>query len=76
MSMDKFYALVFGDELAFFKLCRALPLIVEDVIKENPGLALKNTVYKELAKEHADILTSLYLLAFSTYEGFTSFTQR
>lgn len=70
MSMDKFYALVFGVEDAFFKLCAALPQIIEDVVNDNPGLALKNTVYEELTKEHSDILTSLYLLAFATYEGF------
>lgn len=70
MSMDRFYNLVFNYPEAFYKLCKALPQIIEDVVKENPGLALKNTVYEELTKEHADILTSLYLLAFSTYEGF------
>ena len=70
MSMDKFYALVFGMEDAFYRLCVALPQIIEDVVRDNPGLALKNTVYDELTKEHADILTSLYILAFSTYEGF------
>ena len=31
---------------------------------------LKNTVYTELKKEHTNLLTALYLLAFSTYEGF------
>ena len=70
MSMDKFYALVFGIEDAFYRLCAALPQIIEDVVRDNPGLALKNTVYRELTKEPADILTSLYLLAFATYEGF------
>lgn len=73
MSMDKFYSLVFGVEDAFFKLCTTLPQIIEDVVLENPGLALKNTVYEELTKGHADILTSLYLLAFATYEGFDNF---
>lgn len=72
MSMDKFYALVFGVEDAFFKLCIALPQIVEDVVKDNPGLALRNTVFEELTKEHSDVLTSLYILAFSTYEGFAN----
>lgn len=72
MSIDKFYELVFGVEDAFYKLCIALPQIISDVVKDNPGLALKNTVYEELTKDHADILTSLYLLAFSTYEGFNS----
>lgn len=70
MSIDKFYELVFGDSKAFYKLCIALPLIIEDVLKENKELALNNTVYDELTKGHADLLTALYLLAFSTYEGF------
>ena len=48
----------------------ALPKIIEDVLAENEALALNNTVYQELTKEHSDLLTSLYLLAFSTYEGF------
>jgi len=50
----------------------ALPIIIEDVVNENKNLALSNYVYEELAKEHADLLTALYLLAFSTYEGFES----
>ena len=70
MSMDKFYTLVFGIEDAFYRLCTALPQIIEDVVKDNPGLALKNTVYKDLTKEHANILSSLYILAVATYEGF------
>lgn len=70
MSMDKFYGLVFNDPLAFSRLCKALPTIIEDVVNDNPGLALNNSVYEELIGRHADILTSLYLLAFSSYEGF------
>lgn len=76
MSMDRFYALVFGVEDAFYKLCAALPQIIEDVVKDDPGLALKNTVYEDLTKEHADILTSLYLLAFKTYEGFDKLNKK
>lgn len=74
MSMDKFYELVFGDSKAFFKLCFALPTIIEDVIRNNDELALTNTVYNELIKEHSDLLTALYILAFSTYEGFDTLT--
>lgn len=70
MSMDKFYELAFGDSKAFYKLCVALPQIIEDILQDNPGLALRNSVYDELTRQHSDILTSLYLLAFSTYEGF------
>lgn len=70
MSMDKFYQLVFGDAEAFYKLCLALPSIIEDVVENNRQLAISNTVFDELTKEHADLLTAIYLLAFSTYEGF------
>lgn len=70
MSMDKFYELVFGDPKAFYKLCMALPAIIEDVVNDNEEFALNNTVYKELTKGHSDLLKALYLLAFSTYEGF------
>ncbi len=70
MSIDKFYELVFGDSTAFFKLCMALPDIIEDVINEDKTLLLKNTVYEELSKKNTDLLKAIYLLAFSTYEGF------
>jgi hypothetical protein len=73
MSMDKFYELVFGDPNAFYKLCKALPSIIEDVVNDDNSLMLKNTVYSELSNKHKDLLSSLYLLAFSTYEGFEKF---
>ncbi len=76
MSMDKFYELVFGDAKAFYKLCMVLPLIIEDVVSDNEELSLNNTVYKELTKEHSDLLTALYLLAFSTYEGFEQLVKK
>lgn len=70
ISMDRFYGLVFGDPNAFYKLCIALPKIIEDVVTDNSELAINNTVFNELTKDHADLLTAIYLLAFSTYEGF------
>lgn len=76
MSMDRFYELVFGDRLAFYKLCVALPRIIEDVVRDNEELALSNSVYRELSEEHADMLTALYLLAFSTYEGFEQLVRK
>lgn len=74
MSMDKFYELVFGDKMAFYKLCIALPTIIEDVVNDNKQLTINNSVFEELTKEHADLLTAIYLLAFSTYEGFEQLT--
>lgn len=76
ISMDRFYEIVFGDKYAFYKLCVALPQIIEDVVADDTTLSLKNTVYEELTREHADLLSALYLLAFSTYEGFDGFVNR
>ena len=71
VSMDKFYEIVFGDSDAFFRLCKALPNILDDVIAEDESAKLQNTVYDELDK--TDFYKSLYLLAFHTYEGFDKF---
>ena len=73
VSMDKFYEIVFEDPLAFAKLCRALPVILDDVIQEFGNAANQNTVFDELAAISPDIMKSLYLLAFKTYEGFDNF---
>lgn len=71
VSMDKFYELVFNDKKAFYKLCKSLPDILDDVIAEDESAKLINTVYEELDK--ADFYKSIYLLAFKTYEGFNEF---
>ena len=71
--MDKFYEIVFNDNLAFAKLCKALPLILDDVISELGSASNHNTVFNELAAISPDIMKSLYLLAFKTYEGFEKF---
>lgn len=70
MSMDRFYGLVFGDASAFYRMCTALPTIIEDILEDDGTLALHNTVYEELREQHSDLMKALYLLAFSTYEGF------
>lgn len=73
VSMDKFYEIVFGDKYAFMKLCKALPIIIDDVIAETKKGAINNTVYTELCAISCDTFKSLYLLAFKTYEGFEQF---
>jgi len=70
VSMDKFYEIVFDDQYAFMKLCKALPVILDDVIAETHKGTVNNTVYRELKRISSDTLKSLYLLAFETYEGF------
>ena len=48
MSIDKFYELVFGDSKAFFKLCIALPKILDDILKAEPSIATKYDVYDKV----------------------------
>lgn len=71
VSLDKFYEIVFDERDAFFKLCKKLPLILDDVIATEQSAKLENTVYNELDK--TDFNKSIYLLAFATYEGFENF---
>ena len=73
VSMDKFYEIVFGDAHAFAKLCRALPDILDDVIEGMSREDNQNSVFAELAAISPDIMKSLYLLAFRTYDGFDNF---
>lgn len=73
ISMDRFYGLVFNDNEAFMKLCKALPQILDDVMKTELDKSTGNTVLSELKGISPDILRSLYLLAFKTYEGFEKF---
>lgn len=71
ISIDKFYDIVFGDRTAFFKLCKALPAILDDVVSEDVSARLVNSVYDEFGT--TDFYRSLYTLVFSTYEGFDNF---
>ncbi len=73
VSIDKFYEIVFGDALAFVKLCKVLPMIIEDVIEETGKNHIQNSVYEELHKLSPNTLKSLFLLSFRTYEGFNEF---
>ncbi|MDD6489737.1 MAG: Eco47II family restriction endonuclease [Clostridia bacterium] len=71
VSIDKFYAEVTGENNAFYKMCRQLPITIKKIISENNNLkAQKDTVFDELQRINPDILSSLYLLAFKDYEGF------
>lgn len=73
VSMDKFYEIVFEDASAFARLCKVLPDILDDVIANMSREINDNTVFAELAAISPDIVKSLYLLAFQTYEGFKNF---
>lgn len=71
VSIDKFYAEVTGKQNAFKQLCNVLPSIIDEIIAENDQLSVEeDTVIDELRNLDPDILKSLYILAFNTYEGF------
>lgn len=73
VSIDKFYEIVFGDPNAFMKLCKSLPQILDDVLSDMKKEQSENTVFQELADISPDVLRSLYLLAFKSYDGFDNF---
>ncbi len=72
VSIDKFYEEVTGNPKAFYLICRELPNIIDEIISENKKeyTVEEDTVVNEIKLHNPDILKSLYLLAFKTYEGF------
>ncbi len=73
ISIDKFYAKVTGVDDAFAQLCKVLPMVISDVVKNIGAKTKSNTVLAELKNISPDLPTSLYLLAFEKYEGFNAF---
>ena len=70
VSVDKFYAIVTGDNLAFKKLCEQIPKIIADTLESPECDEIQNTVFKELEAISPNLMKSIYLLSFKKYEGF------
>lgn len=80
VSMDQFYSIVTGDENAFYKMCMALPEVINTVVnKEGAVTVPRDTVIQELRKvaglyanqpEELAMAISVYMLGFNTYLGF------
>ena len=80
VSMDQFYALVTGEEDAFYQMCMVLPEVIEKVVSEMEDVQVPNdTVVAELRDwaQHLDgdtedlsIAMAVYMLGFSGYNGF------
>lgn len=80
VSMDQFYAILTGDDEAFYKMCMALPGVINSVVNEEDGVKVpKDTVIDELhnvAELYADnteelsMAMAVYMLGFNTYKGF------
>ncbi|WP_107598190.1 Eco47II family restriction endonuclease [Clostridioides difficile] len=71
VSIDKFYEIVTGDSNAFYNMCMQLPNTIEKIIASNKVVTVeKDSVIDELRLKNPDMLKSLYMLAFKSYEGF------
>ena len=74
VSLDKFYALVTGQEDAFYQMCMVLPEVIESVVMNADIKTPKDTVMQELQNvadsQGISIAMAIYLLGFSSYIGF------
>ena len=80
VSIDQFYEFVTGEKDAFYKLCMALPEMIESVVKSASTKVPHDTVLDELrliadktdeTAEDLSMALAVYMLGFSTYSGFT-----
>lgn len=86
VSMDQFYAILTGEEDAFYKMCMTLPHIISSVVNEEGSVPVPHdTVIDELRKiagacaaqsEDLAMAAAVYMLGFHTYMGFGSKMER
>ncbi len=79
VSIDQFYALVTGQEDAFYQMCMKLPDVIEEVVRNAEGVKVPHdTVLEGLFEmagpgggtEGASMAMAVYMLGFGTYQGF------
>ena len=83
VSLDQFYALVTGQEDAFYQMCMVLPSVIEKAVKEMEGTVVpQDTVLDELKElslkhdaesEDLAIAMAAYMLGFGSYRGFVNY---
>ena len=80
VSLDNFYAIVTGQDDAFYQMCMILPCVIEKTVKEFEGTIVPHdTVIDELkalsSKENVEsedlaMAMAVYMLGFGSYKGF------
>ena len=80
VSLDEFYAIVTGQEDAFYQMCMVLPSIIQKAVNSLEKVGVPNdTVMDELKKiatKNGDkdydmaIAMAVYMLGFGGYKGF------
>ncbi len=83
VSIDQFYALVTNHDDAFFQMCMLLPTIIENVVNNAEDITIPNdTVIDELQNianqvdndaRTLSITMAIYMLGFSSYNGFKEY---
>lgn len=74
VSIDQFYAMVTGEQDAFYQMCMVLPTVIDNAVGNGDILVPDDTVYSELVestqKENIPFTLAMLLLGFSSYQGF------
>lgn len=82
VSLDRFYAIVTGEEDAFYKMCMVLPGVIERVVKQDNTVQVPHdTVMQELGNiagisgrkpGNEAMAVAVYMLGFNSYLGFSA----
>lgn len=76
VSLDRFYALVTGQDDAFYQMCMVLPDVIASVVADADIATPNDTVMQELQtisdSQGISIAMAIYMLGFSSYQGFAS----
>ena len=80
VSLDQFYALVMGQEDAFYQMCMVLPTVIEKAVKDFEGTIVSHdtvidelremTAKQDIKSEDMAITMAAYILGFGSYTGF------
>ena len=80
VSLDQFYAIVTGEENAFYQICMILPQIIKDTINEMEDISTPNDIVidelkasieeHDIEDEDAAMTMAICMLGFSSYLGF------
>lgn len=87
VSLDQFYALVTGQDDAFYQMCLVLPDVIENVIRNGgDDVRVPNDVVihelnaiaskMDVENEKLKMAMAIYLLGFNSYTGFTNITRQ
>lgn len=80
VSIDQFYALVTGEEDAFYQMCMVLPNVIERVVNSEAGITVPNdsvldelrdiSIKMEDTTGNLSVAMAIYMLGFPSYYGF------